>query len=143
MYVMLHFCSIGSWVRDDRDGAHGTKAQITDSPLVFVPEKNHVGQEFGSLYDLLHNETVPIERETMLQLFRDISQGAGPPSSLELVSTVAHFELCQGCFTCTHHRPLYATLTSKAQTSCKYPALTVLIYWILCGSPLRLEFSIF
>jgi hypothetical protein len=34
-------------------------------------------QDFGSLYDLLHNETVPIERDSTMQLLRDISQGAG------------------------------------------------------------------
>ena len=38
------------------------------------------GQDFGSLYDLLHNETVPIERDTMVQLCRDISQGTSTGS---------------------------------------------------------------
>ncbi len=36
-------------------------------------------QELGSLYDLIHNETVPIERAVALQLLRDISQGAELP----------------------------------------------------------------
>jgi hypothetical protein len=32
-------------------------------------------QELGSLYDLIHNDTVPIDREISLQLLRDICQG--------------------------------------------------------------------
>ncbi len=33
-------------------------------------------KEFGSLHELLHNETVPIERELAMQFLRDISQGS-------------------------------------------------------------------
>ena len=31
--------------------------------------------EYGSLYDILHNETMPIDSELLLPILRDISQG--------------------------------------------------------------------
>jgi hypothetical protein len=33
-------------------------------------------QELGSLYALIHNDTIPIDLELALQILRDISQGA-------------------------------------------------------------------
>ena len=47
-------------------------------------------QDFGSLYDLLHNETVPVERDTMIQFFRDISQGTYNAGMLATVSSFTH-----------------------------------------------------
>ena len=31
--------------------------------------------DHGSLYDVLHNETIPLEAETALSILQDISQG--------------------------------------------------------------------
>jgi serine/threonine protein kinase len=51
-----------------------------DDPLLLMEYMDH-----GSLYDLLHNETVPLEGEILLPMLSDITQGcrflhaANPP----------------------------------------------------------------
>ena len=91
---MLFFVSGRVRRRNARDGINGNDPCI----LIFqntVPLTAPIllnAQELGSLYDLIHNNTVPIDRDISLQLLRDICQGSLPvtitwkcqPTSLQM-----------------------------------------------------------
>ena len=64
-------------MRDNLKEAHST---LSPQSACFKlarcgPNVPDTAQELGSLYDLIHNETVLIERDLALQFLRDICQG--------------------------------------------------------------------